>query len=155
MTSGARLAAAAMAVAVLAGCAGAPDVTRSDDPADYAHELFVGTNAARTEAGLDPLVWDECVAVAALARAQVVADTDTLEHQPLQAPCADNAAAGENLSYSEEDAATIVDRWMASPGHEANVVSTEFVDAGVGCVVDGALMACSWVAQGEAVSLEP
>ncbi|MFN3867184.1 MAG: CAP domain-containing protein [Demequina sp.] len=146
----ATAAAATAATLALAGCTNQPEPLPADHPSPgaYAQVLFDLTNDERTQAGLDPLTWSDCLVEPALDRAQVAADADSLEHQVLALDCARGAMAGENLSRADVDAQEIVRRWMASPGHEANIVMEAFVEGAVGCVADGEIMTCSWLAQG-------
>ena len=45
-------------------------------------------------------------------------------------------AVGENLAAGYDDIATLVDAWMASPGHRANILRPAFGRLGIG-IVDG------------------
>jgi len=129
----ARASAAAWAGAwVLAAVACAPAAPVSVD--ELAREMFDLTNAERVEAGLAPLEWSDCLADKALERAAPFADDPDLVHDTLIATCHEGAMAGENLSRSERAAAEVVELWMDSPGHRANILRAEFVIAGIGCV---------------------
>ncbi|MGC4175645.1 CAP domain-containing protein [Demequina sp.] len=102
---------------------------------DYAQQLFEDTNVARTAGGdLPPLTWSDCLATAALPRAHTASTEDTLEHQTLTATCLPGQASGENLSRGDHTPQQIVDMWMDSPGHRANIERAGFTIAGVGCV---------------------
>ena len=144
---------AAVAGALLAGCAGGADAPADlPDPVEYAQQLFEGTNAQRVEAGLEPLEWSECILPVAQERVHVVAVTGELEHAPLMAPCAPGATVGENLSRAAELPGSIVEQWMESAGHEANILNPAFQSVAVACVEpeeDGGPVTCSWVAEGE------
>lgn len=48
----------------------------------------------------------------------------------------DFAMAGENLASGFETAPLLVDSWMESTGHRANILSAQFEDAGI-AVIDG------------------
>ncbi|GIG53793.1 CAP domain-containing protein [Demequina activiva] len=157
MTADARVrrrtaAALALAVAAFAGCSSPADAPVAlPDAVEYAQEVFEGTNAERAQAGLEPLEWSECLLPVAQERVHVVAVTGELQHAPLAATCNDGATAGENLSRAAEQPQQIVDRWMASPGHEANVLNPAFRTVAVACVAsddEGGPMTCSWVAEG-------
>lgn len=45
-------------------------------------------------------------------------------------------AAGENLANGFDTAAFLVESWMESPGHRANILSREFEDCGI-AIIDG------------------
>ena len=44
----------------------------------------------------------------------------------------DYSSAGENLALTNESATSVVDGWYTSPGHRANMLSTEYTDVGYG-----------------------
>jgi uncharacterized protein YkwD len=44
--------------------------------------------------------------------------------------------AGENLAVGYQGAEAVVDGWMHSPGHRANVLGSDYVDVGVAIAVD-------------------
>jgi uncharacterized protein YkwD len=102
---------------------------------DYAQQLFEDTNPARQAGGeLPPLTWNDCLADKATPRAQEASTQDILEHEPITPTCTQGNEAGENLSKGNFTPQEIVDKWMNSAGHQANVLNPNFVDAGVGCV---------------------
>ncbi len=41
-------------------------------------------------------------------------------------------AAGENIAYGQQTAASVMSSWMNSPGHKANILSNNFTEIGVG-----------------------
>ena len=52
------------------------------------------------------------------------------------------SSAGENIAKGQESAEAVVDAWMNSPGHRANILSEDYEYIGVGlCRVDGV---CFW-----------
>ena len=42
------------------------------------------------------------------------------------------SAAGENIAMGQPTAASVMDGWMNSPGHRANILNSNFTDIGVG-----------------------
>lgn len=46
-------------------------------------------------------------------------------------------AAGENIAKGQKSAAEVVNAWMNSEGHKANILSKDFTHIGVGYVADG------------------
>lgn len=153
----ARVARAGRAAAVVAVAATVGAVVTACAPAapvgvdELAREMFDLSNAERVEAGLAPLEWSDCLADKALERAAPFADDRDLVHDTLIATCHEGAMAGENLSRSERAAAEVVELWMESPGHRANILRAEFVIAGIGCVEgpDG-VRACAHLFEGAA-----
>ncbi|MEE6274177.1 CAP domain-containing protein [Georgenia sp. MJ206] len=114
----------------------------------YANELVARTNAVRVAEGLDPLVESSCAESAALQRAARLAGDDELEHAPLGPvieACAPMTTAAENLVNSAATPVEVVQAWLASPGHRANIVDPVLTEIGIGCVKDDAHMLCSQV----------
>ncbi len=46
-------------------------------------------------------------------------------------------SAGENIARGQKSPQAVVDAWMNSSGHRANILSTSFTQIGVGYVADG------------------
>jgi uncharacterized protein YkwD len=117
------------------------------DPAAYAQGLLVGTNEARAAEGLATLAWSDCAAGQAVARAQALVGRAELEHAPLD-PVLDSCAssrAAENLSRGAGTARRVVQLWLGSPGHRANLLATDLDRIGIGCARDGDVLVCSQV----------
>ncbi|MCB2297672.1 CAP domain-containing protein [Clostridium tagluense] len=45
-------------------------------------------------------------------------------------------AAGENIAMGQQTAASVMNGWMNSPGHKANILSANFTEIGVGVAKD-------------------
>ena len=45
-------------------------------------------------------------------------------------------AAGENIAKGYRTPESVMDGWMNSPGHKANIMSPDFTEIGVGYVTD-------------------
>lgn len=45
-------------------------------------------------------------------------------------------AAGENIAYGQPTAQAVMDAWMNSPGHRANILNRSYTQIGVGAVSD-------------------
>ena len=43
------------------------------------------------------------------------------------------SACGENIAYGQRNAASVMNSWMHSEGHKANILSSSFEEIGVGC----------------------
>ena len=117
-------------------------------PGSYAQRLFAGTNVARADEGLPALAWSECAAAQGLARATALEGAAELTHAPMDdvmAACAVSVAA-ENLSRGAAPAQDVVDAWLASPGHRANLLDPELVSVGIACAREAdASLTCSQV----------
>jgi uncharacterized protein YkwD len=118
------------------------------DPETYAAELVVATNAARAEEDLLPLTVSACAGTEALERASALRGGQELEHAPLTPvleACAPASAAAENLARAAATPDDVVEAWLDSPGHRANLLDPDLAEVGIGCVVDGVEMLCSQV----------
>ncbi|MGW6132168.1 CAP domain-containing protein [Cellulomonas sp. NPDC055163] len=123
------------------------DVTEVDLAA-YAVGLVDATNAARAADGLDPLAASGCARDGAATRAAALVGQDALAHAPLGpvlAACAGPTVAAENLSRAAAEPPAVVDAWLGSPGHRANVLDPTLDELGVACVADGDQVLCSAV----------
>ncbi|WP_367325433.1 CAP domain-containing protein [Streptomyces sp. HUAS ZL42] len=99
------------------------------------------TNRERTRAGLRPLAPDPLLARAAQAHsADMVARSFYSHTSPEGSRPWDRAAAagsarrtiGENIACGQRSPAEVVDGWMNSPGHRANILNPGFTHIGVG-----------------------
>jgi len=134
-----------------ANVAGQPVPDGFPAAADYTKQVFDATNAARVAEGLPALPWDDCAAGVAAKRIAEILPTGTLEHPPLVAECGDANLAGEDLGHSIYLPAGLVDAWMDSPGHRANVVNPEFQVLGVACVASALADSATAAGPGDAV----
>jgi hypothetical protein len=122
----------------LAGLAAAPvGASPEDPPADEA-AFVAALNATRAKGGLAPLTVD--VELRSLARdwAQHQADAGTISHaNPISAGVtADWLKLGENVGMGGTVTA-IMNAFIKSPGHYANIMDPEFTRVGVGVVWSG------------------
>ena len=98
-----------------------------------------GVNAARRAASLRPLTSDAGLGRAAQARASAMASANRLSHAGWERVVRHDSNAstlGENVAYNYPSAAAVVDAWMRSSGHRANLLRPAFRRIGVGCIVD-------------------
>ncbi len=119
-----------------------------DEAGAYATAVMSETNVVRIAEGLTPLEVSECAADAAGLRAGALLGDEALEHAPLDAvigECAPASMAAENLSRAAVPAAEVVEAWLESPGHRANILDPTLTELGVACVEDGDQMLCSQV----------
>jgi hypothetical protein len=104
--------------------------------------IFTATNAARAEHGLTQLTWDDTLAAAARAHAELMAKQPQLSHQyPGEAPVDARAAqAGAHFQTIAENIALgpsvdiLQNEWMHSTPHRANILDPTFTAAGVAVV---------------------
>lgn len=108
-------------------------------------------NAARQDAGLSELELDADLCAAAQARAQEIAQSFS-HTRPDGSSCftileefgISYRAAGENIAMGQRTPEEVIDGWMNSSGHRANILNGTFTSIGVGYYVDGA-GAAHWV----------
>ena len=103
--------------------------------------LLESTNQNRSQTGVPDLAIDEALNKAAQAKADDMVARDYWSHET-----PDNEdpwgfivrsgyqyqAAGENLAYGFSDASSVLNAWMHSPDHRANVTSKAYTEVGFG-----------------------
>ena len=124
-------------VALAIGNAG-PAAAATSDSARVV-ELVNGERAAR---GLAPLAWEDRLASSAGAYAQYMASANFFSHTGADgsnAVARDEAAGyvdwsflGENLAAGQPTPERVVQGWMNSPAHRANILSGEACEIGIG-----------------------
>ena len=118
-------------------------ITASEEAmADRVIELV---NQERTSRGLQPLLKHDGLMVAAAARARELSQRYS-HTRPDGSECftilwhlgIDYAYAGENIAMGQKTPEIVMNDWMNSSGHRANILSENFDCIGVGCtMVDG------------------
>lgn len=111
--------------------------------------LYQVTNEKRIEAGASPLKVDSRLEQAALAKAQDMLTKDYWAHY---APDGSTSPwqfilsfgytyefAGENLAKDFDTSASVVEAWLASPSHRANLLNSNYQDIGI-VAVNGVLL---------------
>lgn len=100
------------------------------------NEIVRLTNVERVAAGLAPLTQNQCLTDQSNLRTEVLVSQDRFEHDPfgpVVAACGMPHTIGENIILGADDAASVVQGWMNSPGHKANILNPAFTEIGVGC----------------------
>lgn len=109
-------------------------------PAADADGVVRLVNDARRRAGLRPLGSDPNLARIAGTRSARMAAERRLSHQgwerTLRAAGLRDDQLGENVAYNYGSAIAVMEGWMESDGHRANILRRDFKRIGVGCVVD-------------------
>jgi uncharacterized protein YkwD len=122
----------------------APPAPTADQ--QFAASLVTLTNEQRAAAGLGALTVSDCATQQAVARAQVLADENRFEHDPLDpilAACGPGSA-GENLALGYRTPAEMMTGWMGSEGHRANILRA-YSSIGIGCVSSPRGVLCAQV----------
>jgi uncharacterized protein YkwD len=137
----AESAAAAEVPAAAAETASAP-VAQAAVPADPTAETAVLAlvNEARVDAGCGALTVDPGLAAVARAHSADMRDRDYFSHTSPEglSPFDRAEQAGidysraENIAFGQADAAAVMDAWLKSPGHRANILDCELTKLGVG-----------------------
>lgn len=110
-----------------------------------ADEVIKLVNIERSKNGLAPLKANDELSKVATAKAQDMIDKNYFDHtsptygSPFDMMKKFNinyTAAGENIAYGQKTPATVMDGWMNSSGHRANILNSNFTEIGVGVVKD-------------------
>jgi uncharacterized protein YkwD len=128
------------------------DASTSCGLADFQNSLMQQINAARATArscggtampAVAPLTWNDRLFSAAARHSQDMATNNYFSHTGLdgRAPAQRIAAegyawswVGENIAAGQQTVTTVMNGWLASPGHCANIMRAEYRDVGMSCV---------------------
>jgi uncharacterized protein YkwD len=124
------------------------------EPNDIEKRAFEQTNLVRVKNGLPPFIWDADVCRMARIHSESMSRNRYFSHvTPEGLRLRERARAagilqfsvlGENIAYSQgydDPAAFVVEQWMQSSKHRANILSTEFRAMAIGSFVapDGSI----------------
>ena len=146
MSATTRLLLTALVIGLLCQCAFAQDA--SIKPTEIELRAFEQTNQQRLKNGLPPFVWDDEMNRLARNHSESMSRLGYFSHvTPDGKRLPDRARAigirhysvlGENIAYNqgfEDPGALAVERWMQSPKHRANILSSEFRAMAIGSFV--------------------
>ena len=128
---------------------GSQDSTASS----YASQVADIVNQERAANGLSSLSYDSSLARLAQLKAEDMAKNNYFSHQsPTYGSAFDMMktygvsyrSAGENIARGQKTPSAVMDSWMNSSGHKANILSSSYSAIGVGSAVDSSGRAC-WV----------
>ncbi|MFJ7953599.1 CAP domain-containing protein [Lysinibacillus sp. NPDC096418] len=120
--------------------------TNATDVNAFEQEVVKLTNAERTKAGLAPFQTDSKLMAAAREKSQDMQSKNYFSHTSptfgspfdrMKALGISYKAAGENIAKGQRTPQEVVQAWMDSPGHRANILNTNFTHIGVGYVKTG------------------
>ncbi|MEV0902395.1 CAP domain-containing protein [Actinoplanes sp. NPDC049802] len=106
-----------------------------------ASEVLRLVNAERKSAGCSSLSRESRLEAAAQKHSELQATQNTMSHQlPGEASMGDRVTAegyrwrgvAENVAAGYTTAASVMDGWMNSPGHKANILNCGYKEIGVG-----------------------
>ncbi|MCW3840728.1 CAP domain-containing protein [Micromonospora yasonensis] len=98
-------------------------------------------NKERAKAGCKALTVDDKLMLAAQRHSQDQADHKTMSHDGSDGSDVGDRldrvgyawrAYGENVAWNQQTPAAVMDAWMNSPGHRANILNCSFTEIGVG-----------------------
>lgn len=134
-------------------CRFAKIVAEKEETDAYIAEVVALVNAEREKEGLSALNGSNAKlnAAAAVRAAEIV---ESFSHtRPDGRSCFTALAesgvsygwAGENIAAGQRTPAAVVNAWMNSPGHRANILNEHFAQTGVGCVYGNGAYGIYWV----------
>ncbi|WP_371502356.1 CAP domain-containing protein [Kitasatospora sp. NBC_00374] len=122
--------------------AAAPAATAPDSRAgQFVSQVAELVNAERAKAGCGPLRLDVKLNAAAQHHSDDMVARHFFDHADPDGRHADSrieatgyrwSSWGENIAYGQADPAAVMDAWMHSPGHRANILNCDFKDIGIG-----------------------
>ena len=148
---------AALVAAALTGAAGAvhldrpvqgsSSVSAGIQSSSAASEVVRLTNSARSQNGYAALVEDGALSEAAAVRAREIARSFSHTRpsgasfsSALSESGVSYLRAGENIASGQKSASEVVNAWMNSPGHRANILNSSYSRIGSASVnIDGTL----------------
>lgn len=125
----------AVFAAVLAMLGLAAPASARSEAAEYQADIFTWTNVQRDDHDLSLFRKQACVQRYAERQARKMAAQEELFHQDLMRVLRDCGlhAAGENIAYGFDDGrSVVVDGWMESDEHRANILRRSFRLLGTG-----------------------
>ncbi len=114
-------------------------VSTSQDAQSYANEVLKLVNQERAKVGLGALTTNATLQKAANKRAQEIV-TSFSHTRPdgrssfsvLDEYNISYRAAGENIAYGQKTPSAVMNAWMNSSGHRANILGSQFGKVGIG-----------------------
>lgn len=113
----------------------------SGNKTSLAKQVLTLVNEERTKAGLKELTMSSSLTTAATKRSTEIitsfSHTRPNGSQPqtvLKEYGISYNAFGENIAYGQQSAKAVMNAWMNSEGHRANILSSKFGKIGIGCV---------------------
>ncbi|MBR5091792.1 MAG: CAP domain-containing protein [Ruminiclostridium sp.] len=129
---------------ITTGCTGEDCGAVSVSGSADVNEVFDLVNSERAKKGLSALTFSDELSNAAQVRAEEI--VRSFSHtRPNGTNCftvlkesgITYRSAGENLAYGQKTAAAVMNGWMNSSGHRANILGKSFGKIGIACYVRG------------------
>lgn len=112
----------------------------------YEKKVVELTNVERAKQGLAPLTLDTELSKVARTKSQDMKNKNYFDHNSptygspfdmMKSFGISYRAAGENIAMGQTTPEQVVQAWMDSPGHRANIMNSSFTHIGVGYVASG------------------
>lgn len=120
--------------------------TTSSSVTSFEQEVIRLVNEIRTENGLRPLTYDWELSRVARYKSQDMKDNKYFSHtspvygspfQMMKSFGISYRSAGENIAKGYATPEAVIEGWMNSSGHRANILNSSFTHIGVGYVAEG------------------
>ncbi len=118
----------------------------SADNESFEQQVLALVNEQRAEIGLSPLTLSTELSNVARAKSQDMSDNNYFSHtspsygspfEMLKAFGISYRTAGENIAMGYATPQAVMNAWMNSAGHRANILNASFTQIGIGYVADG------------------
>ena len=112
----------------------------------YEREVVRLVNEIRAENGLRALTYNWELGRVARYKSEDMRDNGYFSHQSpvygtpfemIKSFGISYRSAGENIAWGQRSPQAVVDAWMNSPGHRANILNASFTEIGVGYAASG------------------
>ena len=130
-----------------------PDQSSGVKTSVQAQQVLKLVNQERSKQGLNPLTLSEKLTSIANTKAQDMADKNYFSHQSptygspfdmLKQFGVSYTSAGENIAAGQKSAEQVMNDWMNSSGHRANILNKDYTQLGVG-YTEGGNYGTEWV----------
>ncbi|POM60805.1 SCP-like extracellular protein, partial [Phytophthora palmivora] len=112
---------------------------------DYYQQMLDAVNAERSKAGLSALCTNKKLAAAAKRHSDDMAANDFMAHDGSDGSTMSQrvtdagyewSAVAENVAAGQEDVASVMESWMNSEGHRANILGADYTMFGTAYAYD-------------------
>ena len=124
----------------------APQAPAASAVSSFEEQVANLVNDIRAQNGLGKLTFNAALSNAARIKSQDMKDKNYFSHtSPTYGSPFDMMksfgisyrSAGENIAYGYSTPASVVDAWMNSPGHKANILNPSYTQIGIGYIQQG------------------
>ena len=119
--------------------------TNNSDFSSYQQQVLELVNKERSKKGLSPLTLDYSLSSVATKKSQDMINRNYFDHTSptygspfdmMKEFCISYRSAGENIAKGQRTPQEVMNAWMNSSGHRANILSSNFTKLGVGIAKD-------------------